>query len=372
MLTQAMIERTNAAGNVSWLAILAALLTLGVAACSSGGGSSSESSSSNSGGSTTSFSAPDCSGSTTPVAGTFTSDVPQWIQDNFKCINAYVSGSNVVIQTKSLPPYLSAYYGTGAALRDSTPPTMPTTSDAETSPTSYLHSKNPNTISAQTMTFTIPKTPLTSASQFTATYSENTADMGGIAVDGVAIFNAFAASPDNLSDEAWTMDFNNGHPTNSGAYHYHVEPWQLTDETNTSTRDALVGIALDGLPIYGTYDQAGTGYSGAGTKPTLSDADTDDSDGTAANFHCHETLEFPSGVCHYHVITGYTSDTTETVGTVPAGTATELRYMVKYFAGTKGSYTLAGNSAPLLQRFRMASLLATAAWCAPGGALAKQ
>jgi hypothetical protein len=192
MWNQAPTQRCGVSGHTLRLAWLTLSLALGMAACSDGGSSGS------SGGPTSIFSAPDCSGSTALAAGTFTSDVPQWIQDHFKCINAYVSGNNVVIQTKSLPAYTSAYYSTSSALYDS-PPNMPTD-----------HIKNPNTTSAQKMTFTLPKTPLTSSSQFTAIYSESTADMGGVAIDG-----APSSTPSPPTPTSW--------PTRGG-------PWITTTD----------------------------------------------------------------------------------------------------------------------------------------------
>ena len=294
-----------------------------------------------------------------------------------------MSGSNIVIETHSQPTYTSAYWSasTNATLHSTT---MPTTS-ANSGANSYAHTKNPNTISSSTITMTVPSnatSTLTDYTDLSPTYTESSASFGGVAVDGVAIFNAFAASPDHLADEAWTLDDNDGHPTAGGQYHYHTEPWQLTDLDGQSSvghtpgtpvsPDALIGIALDGLPIYGAYDQANRGSCGAlACLPTLSDSDHDltDTNHAAGNFHCHATNEFPGGVCHYHVITTYSETTTETIGTVPANTTnTPIRYLIKYFAkpSVKGTYQLASADGPVLKGDRIATMLATAAWCGAG------
>ncbi|HEX7926629.1 MAG TPA: YHYH protein [bacterium] len=320
------------------LMALALATVFAVGACSSSGGGGGSSSSSS-----TSVNAPNCANGTT--SADIDDDVPDWIKNNFTCISASVSGSNVVINTHSLPPYTSAYWdqtGTYASQYDASMPTN--------------HTTNPNLIDSSDISMTIPMTPLTSSGDLSPTFSEDSASFGGIAVDGVAIFNAFAASPDLLSNEAWTLDENAGHPTNSGQYHYHVEPTQISDAD-----DKLIGVALDGLPIYGELDQTGTGYVGAGTTAFNS------SSSTATNWHCHATTEFPSGVCHYHVLKGYSENTTKAIGPVSSGTSTSLRYMIKYIANTdgKGTYQLAGATATMLKQMRVANRLKSALNCGP-------
>lgn len=75
----------------------------------------------------------------------------------------------------------------------------------------------------------------------------------GMAVNGVPIFANFAAPGDDIYQEAMTFDRCGGHPQMSGAYHYHSEPYAITyDDAN------LVGVLRDGYPLYGRKDADGT------------------------------------------------------------------------------------------------------------------
>jgi hypothetical protein len=71
----------------------------------------------------------------------------------------------------------------------------------------------------------------------------------GLAINGVPIFGNFAAPGDNIFDEAATFDRCGAHPQMSGKYHYHSEPYAITyDDSN------FVGVMRDGYPIYGRRD----------------------------------------------------------------------------------------------------------------------
>jgi len=102
----------------------------------------------------------------------------------------------------------------------------------------------------------------------------------GVALNGVPIFGNFAAPGDDIYTEAQTFDRCAGHPQNTGVYHYHSEPISLTND------DArLVGVLLDGYAVYGRRDPDGS-------LPTL------DTDGG----HTSTTAESPTTpVYHYHV-----------------------------------------------------------------------
>lgn len=258
--------------------LLGLLLALG--ACSSGDETAT----------TAASSAPDCQNGTT--AADIAADVPAWIADHFTCIRATMSGADVVIATQDLPPYASYYYGPGHPSYDPTPPTTP----------------NPNRIQAQTVTLTVPASPALAG-------GTTAAPLGpvGVAVDGVAIFNDDANPPDVLADELPTMDANGGHPTASGVYHYHFEPPRLSSDDA-----ALIGIAMDGFPIYGKRDEDGT-------VPTFP---------AGQNWHAHATMRFPGGVPHYHVVTGNTQTDSQ-------GATVEVPYMINRLGGTAGTVTSA-------------------------------
>ena len=50
----------------------------------------------------------------------------------------------------------------------------------------------------------------------------------GVAINGVPLFNQYAAGGAALTGEIVSFDQYNGHPQMSGQYHYHVEPLWLT------------------------------------------------------------------------------------------------------------------------------------------------
>ncbi len=243
--------------------------------------------------------APNCSTGT--ATADISSDAPAWIEENFTCVEVAMDGDDIILKTRDLPPYPSYYYGAGHTLFDSTLPTDTT---------------NTNRISAQDYTFTLTSTPTIATTSTPSGLGEV-----GVAVDGTIIFNNQTTPPDTLADEAATLDANTGHPNEEGIYHYHVEMAQLV-----TTGDDMVGIALDGFPIYGRYEQGETSAvftGGPETEPT---------DGI--NWHEHATTEFPGGVPHYHIVEGY-----EETGTREPnmGITVELRYMVgSKMGGSKG------------------------------------
>ncbi len=174
-------------------------------------------------------------------------------------------GSSVTIETDSIPDYKSYYFGSSSPNYDaSTTPSNP----------------NPNRIIAQGYTFTLPYRPAKKA-------SSSATPMGpvGVTTNGVVIYNNQAAPPDNIMNEVATFDTYTGHPTNTGSYHYHLEPTSITNNDS-----ALVGVMLDGFPIYGRKDTDGS---------TPSNLDN-------CNGHTGVTQDFPEGIYHYHI----TLDTT--------------------------------------------------------------
>ncbi|MBE7437255.1 MAG: YHYH protein [Spirochaetales bacterium] len=190
-------------------------------------------------------------------------NVPSWIRNNFTCVvTANVSGTTFSIQTRGLPDHKSAYW-TDSNKKESMP---------------SGRSANPNTITNGVLsTVNFWKDPAAQANTGAATDLSHV----GIAVNGVYIYNNSAAAPDTLSEEISTLDKGNGHPTNTEAFHYHIEPCKVSSDDSS-----LVGIIRDGYPVYGKKDEDGT-------YPTNLDATT--------HGHSHTTNLFPSGIFHYHV-----------------------------------------------------------------------
>jgi hypothetical protein len=137
---------------------------------------------------------------------------------------------------------------------------------------------NPNTIAEQNLVFRVPK-EVQQATNNAAT------PLGpiGVAVNGVAIFNQYAGPNQPLTFEIDSFDQYNGHPQNTGQYHYHIEPLFITGVVG---EDALIGLLLDGFPLYGPFE--------GGVRLTSSDLDD-------LHGHYGVTGDFPGGIYHYHI-----------------------------------------------------------------------
>lgn len=202
---------------------------------------------------------------------------------NFSCrVTLTKSGSNVVITTDSRPDTKSHYFAS--------------TSQCYEAFSAAGRFKNPNTLSAQSIVMTVPYT----ATPASSPSSVNGATIG-IAVNGVSIFGNFAAPGDNIYEEADSFDKCEGHPQNSGVYHYHSEPTSITQTGSNPAASAFVGVMRDGYPVYGRLDADGS-------TPTLD----------ASGGHTGTTVDSPSTpVYHYHV--NYQTDGTDSAYFISKG-----------------------------------------------------
>ncbi len=134
---------------------------------------------------------------------------------------------------------------------------------------------NPNQIATGSLSIQLAKTPGGAGKTMQGSA------IVGVSVNGVPIFGNFAAPGDDIFNEAQTFDRCGGHPQNTGMYHYHGEPYALTQD------DArLVGIMRDGYAVYGRKDADGT-------YPASLDAE---------GGHTGLTADSPAtAVYHYHV-----------------------------------------------------------------------
>lgn len=132
----------------------------------------------------------------------------------------------------------------------------------------------------------------------------------GLALNGVPIYGNFAAPGDDIFEEALTFDRCGAHPQMAGKYHYHAEPYSISYDDN-----AFIGVMRDGYAIYGRRDADGS-------LPTLDNA----------GGHTGTTPDSTTPVYHYHVNL-QTSTTT--------GTAGEQQWFLTtgQFAGTPGTCT---------------------------------
>jgi hypothetical protein len=175
-----------------------------------------------------------------------------------------VSGDYVTITTTGVPDHKSPYFGAGSAQYEAY------------NGTNALWNQNPNAIRSQQLVFRIPL-----AQSMLATPSPTPLGPIGVALNGVAIYNQYAAGNQPLTGEINSFDQYNGHPQQNGMYHYHIEPKWLT----RASREALVGVLLDGYPVYGPMEN--------GALVATSSLD-------AAHGHVGATKEFPQGIYHYH------------------------------------------------------------------------
>ncbi|HEV7783269.1 MAG TPA: YHYH protein [Chitinophagaceae bacterium] len=180
-------------------------------------------------------------------------------------------GTWVTIKCNALPDHKSAYYPAANPLHENF---SGTTFGGGT------FAINPNTISTQNITLKIPVNPALNAA-----HSATPMGVIGVAINGIPLFNQYAAGGSPLTNEINGFDQWWGHPQMSGMYHYHVEPLYLT--TIKASKSALMGFLLDGFPVYGPKE-------------------TDNSDPAGLDVyhgHTHITTDYPGGIYHYHFTT---------------------------------------------------------------------
>lgn len=153
----------------------------------------------------------------------------------------------------------------------------------------YQYDRNPNTISPQSLTYSIDPSPV---------YSSAPNCIGGtvgIMLSGVQLFSAFDAGGRDAG--AWeTQDSCQGHPQQQGAYHYHTLSSCIKDTSVSS----VIGFALDGFPITGPK---------VGTGNILTTADLDECHGLTSqislngkqvnSYHYVMTEDFPYSISCY-------------------------------------------------------------------------
>ena len=139
-----------------------------------------------------------------------------------------------------------------------------------------IFARAPNDILEKSYVFKIPINPAVNS-------AHSATPMGaiGFALNGIPLYNQYAAGGVALGNEKKGFDQYYGHPQAQGGYHYHVEPLYLT--TVKGTKSSLVGFLLDGFPVYGT-EENGAAVTGL----------------DAYHGHISATLEYPNGIYHYH------------------------------------------------------------------------
>ena len=215
--------------------------------------------------------------SASPTSPSSTASLPLMYQQFKSAVSVTISGTSVILTSRGVPDHKSPYWGVGNALYEAPQDGMQV---------------NPNLIVAQNFVVRVPLSPAA------ASPSDTPLGAIGMALNGVALFNQYAAGRQPLTFEILSFDRFNGHPQQTGVYHYHMNPVSIT----SGNPSGLVGVLLDGFPVYGLTDTTG------GT-PTGLDS---------CNGHTHATPEFPAGIYHYHL-------------------AANVPYIAGCFKGTPGS-----------------------------------
>ena len=195
-----------------------------------------------------------------------TEEVPVVFDKFNSSVEVYIEGNFVVLKSNGIPDHKSPYFAANNAQYEAYNGSIAN------------FAKNPNSISAQSLTFKIPVNPKEASS-----HSSSPLGPIGIAINGVPIFNQYAGPNQPLTNEINSFDQYNGHPQQSGQYHYHVEPLYITVNKGKS---ALLGFLLDGFPVYGPEENS----------KTITNADLDDYHG-----HFGVTADYPNGIYHYHI-----------------------------------------------------------------------
>ncbi len=148
-------------------------------------------------------------------------------------------------------------------------------------------------VTANVVDFDIPLNPV-----YSETVTENDLGTIGVSISGAHYYNDYEdqersliALDDNFTiDGVSFIDSCNGHPlADGGEYHYHGVPYCITDDVDVEgEHSTMIGVMLDGFPIYGPTDEDGV---------AVDRADLDECNGEFG-----PTPEFPEGIYHYHIM----------------------------------------------------------------------
>lgn len=208
-------------------------------------------------------------------------------------LNVALSGSTRTITSNALPTHATGTYPV-----------------ASNDP-AYAYDRNPNTIKAQSLSYSLPSSPAYGTPNCMGGQS-------GIMLTGSTIFNGFDAGGRDAG--AWEVqDGCSGHPEKSGNYHYHTLSSCITDVSISK----VIGFALDGFPITGPK---------LGDKNILTTDDLDECHGITSEiildgkpvttYHYVMTQDFPYSVSCFRAKPAQTQPTAAQSSSMdPAGPA---------------------------------------------------
>ena len=183
--------------------------------------------------------------------------------------SARVSGSSRRLVGNGLPSHRTGTYP------------ISSTDDA------FAFDRNPNRIQSQSVSVSVTAKPK-KASKATCTSGGPI----GYLDSGAAIFNALdAGGQDAAAHEI--QDRCDGHPQQSGQYHYHSLPRCLSTGS-AKAHSKRLGWALDGFPIYGPRGADGKYMRNSGLDACHGHEHAISVDGTRKRlYHYHATMEYP-------------------------------------------------------------------------------
>lgn len=167
----------------------------------------------------------------------------------------------VYLSSNSVPDYCSPYF-CHANMPNCANPSAP--GGVWCAFNSPLFTQEPNLILEQNFVFKIPAFPSLWGERLSHWYHAQETGAGaiGIAVNGVVLYDQYIVDRATYAEsESATFDKYHGHPDNNGIYHYHLNPsWIISAAENPDYGDpkGLVGVMLDGVPLYGPMDPDGT------------------------------------------------------------------------------------------------------------------
>jgi hypothetical protein len=158
----------------------------------------------------------------------------------------------------------------------------------QTTDDAFQYDRNPNSIRAQTIAYSLPAKPKIAAKPGCLTGGAI-----GITVNGVVFFDGLdTLNRDAVAHEV--QDACGGHPERTGTYHYHSISECLTKGASTKAHSSLAGYALDGFPIYGPRGTGGALLSNARLDVCHGHAHVVTLRGKRVQtYHYHATLEYP-------------------------------------------------------------------------------
>jgi hypothetical protein len=211
----------------------------------------------------------------------------------------FPTACTMTVVATGVPPYHDPYYLGPSSTQSVTGVVATTASGLQLTVVPYTAAN----ITSSTNTINICPT------KGSATTATNLGPIG-FAISGEFLYNAFEATSnpalaDNVSYNYTTggvtytpsfIDKCNSHPTPVSAgytWHLHGVPLCLSNAGSLGTPSHIIGIALDGYPVYGGYDNTGALVQ-------VSQLD-------ACNGITSPTPEFPSGAYHYVLPVGVTN-----------------------------------------------------------------